>query len=104
MLHWDRSDCGGREVTEDRACSFVHDMFSSFSGACKYNFAPMRGARAGRITSGGVVMSMEIHALSDRQLNSIADWQKAIDTENFTLQLSTATGTLKLRKWGQRCG
>ena len=35
-------------------------------------------------------MSMEIHVLSDRQLNSITDWQQAIDAEGFTLQLSTA--------------
>src|SRR5258708_2916008 len=34
-------------------------------------------------------MSMEIHCLSDRQLNSIAGWQQAIDAEGFALQLST---------------
>ena len=34
-------------------------------------------------------MSMEIHCLSDRQLNSMAGWQQAIDAEGFALQLST---------------
>jgi hypothetical protein len=34
-------------------------------------------------------MSVEIHCLSDRQLNSIASWQHAIDAEGFALQLST---------------
>jgi hypothetical protein len=35
-------------------------------------------------------MSMEIHALSDRQLTSIAEWQQAIDAEGFGLRLSAA--------------
>jgi hypothetical protein len=35
-------------------------------------------------------MSMEIHCLSDRQLNSMADWQHAIDAEGVALGLSTA--------------
>ncbi len=34
-------------------------------------------------------MSMEIHVLSDTQLGSIADWQKAIDAAGFALTLST---------------
>jgi len=33
-------------------------------------------------------MSMEIYALSDKQLNSLAEWQKVIDAENFSLELS----------------
>lgn len=36
-------------------------------------------------------MAMEIFALSDRRLNSIAEWQRAIDAENFGLQLSAET-------------
>lgn len=34
-------------------------------------------------------MSMEIYVLSDKQLGSIADWQKAIDAAGFALILST---------------
>lgn len=33
-------------------------------------------------------MAMELHVLSDRRLTSIAEWQRAIDTESFPLQLS----------------
>ena len=33
-------------------------------------------------------MSMEIYALSDMQLGSLAEWQRAIDAENFSLKLS----------------
>jgi hypothetical protein len=33
-------------------------------------------------------MSMEIHAFSDRQLASIAEWQQAIAAEGFDLRLS----------------
>ena len=33
-------------------------------------------------------MSMELHVFSDRQLGSIAEWQLAIDTEGFPLQLA----------------
>jgi hypothetical protein len=36
-------------------------------------------------------MSMEIFAFSDRQLISIDDWQKAIDSLGFALTLSTDT-------------
>jgi len=36
-------------------------------------------------------MAMEIFALSDRRLNSIAEWQRAIDSEGFALQLSAET-------------
>lgn len=32
---------------------------------------------------------MEIHCLSDRQLNSMAEWQHAIDAEGFALELSS---------------
>jgi hypothetical protein len=42
------------------------------------------------ILVGNSQMSMEIHALSDRQLASIADWQQAIDAEGFALRLSDA--------------
>jgi hypothetical protein len=31
---------------------------------------------------------MEMHVLSDRRLNSIAEWQQAIDAEGFPLRLS----------------
>jgi hypothetical protein len=34
-------------------------------------------------------MSMEIYVLSDRQLNSLAEWQKAIDAVGFVLALSS---------------
>jgi hypothetical protein len=34
-------------------------------------------------------MSMEIYVLSDRQLNSLAEWQKAIDAGGFALALSS---------------
>jgi hypothetical protein len=33
-------------------------------------------------------MSMEIYVLSDERLGSIAEWQHAIDVDNFTLELS----------------
>jgi hypothetical protein len=36
-------------------------------------------------------MAMEIFALSDRRLNSIAEWQRAVDAEGFALQLSAET-------------
>jgi hypothetical protein len=32
-------------------------------------------------------MAMEIYALSDRQLDSMAEWQRAIDAENFPVPL-----------------
>lgn len=34
-------------------------------------------------------MSMELWVLSDRQLNSIAEWQAAIDSEGYSLTLKT---------------
>jgi hypothetical protein len=46
---------------------------------------------------GKFAMSMEIHALSDRQLASIADWQQAIDAEGFGLRLSAARAFENLR-------
>ncbi len=42
-------------------------------------------------------MSMEIWVFSDRQLNSIAEWQAAIDAEGYPLQLSTDAIFAKLR-------
>ena len=45
-------------------------------------------------------MSMELHVLSDRPLNSVVEWQRAIDREGFQLRLSsdiqfaTASGML----------
>lgn len=36
-------------------------------------------------------MAMEIFALSDRRLNSIGEWQRAIDADKFALQLSAET-------------
>lgn len=33
-------------------------------------------------------MSMELHVLSDRQLRSIAEWQRALDEERYPLQLA----------------
>jgi hypothetical protein len=36
-------------------------------------------------------MSMELFVLSDRQLNSIEQWQQAISAEGFPLRLSTET-------------
>ena len=34
-------------------------------------------------------MSMEMHVLSDRRLDSMADWQDAIDAKGFPLRLAT---------------
>jgi hypothetical protein len=36
-------------------------------------------------------MSMEIYVLSDLQLTSIGEWQRAIDSEGYALRLSTET-------------
>lgn len=36
-------------------------------------------------------MAMEIFVLSGRRLNSIAEWQRAVDSEGFALQLSAET-------------
>jgi hypothetical protein len=33
-------------------------------------------------------MSMELHVFSDRQLRSIAEWQRALDEERYPLQLA----------------
>jgi hypothetical protein len=43
-------------------------------------------------------MAMEIFALSDQQLNSLTDWQRAIDFENypFPLRLSDSRGIAQL--------
>jgi hypothetical protein len=38
--------------------------------------------------AGGFEMSMEICVLSDKQLNSISEWQQAIDAESFPLRLT----------------
>jgi hypothetical protein len=58
-------------------------------------------------------MSMELHILSDRQLNSVAEWQRAIDAQGFPLRLAsdvlfaTASGllpaTLENNKTGFEC-
>ncbi len=39
----------------------------------------------------GVGMAMELFVLSDKQLNSVWEWQTAIDSEGYPLQLSTKT-------------
>ena len=44
-------------------------------------------------------MAMEIFALSDRRLNSIAEWQRAIDAEGFALQLSGETPFAQLSRF-----
>jgi hypothetical protein len=55
-------------------------------------------------------MSMEISVLSDTQLNSIAEWQAAIDLEGYPLQLSAEATLAKLRGFlpmqlrGERAG
>jgi len=55
-------------------------------------------------------MSMEIWVLSDTQLNSIAEWQAAIDLESYPLQLSADATLAKLRGFlpmqlrGERAG
>jgi hypothetical protein len=55
-------------------------------------------------------MSMELHVLSDRQLNSITEWQQAIDAEAYPLQLdgdnhlAAVDGFLPARMNGQRTG
>ncbi len=36
-------------------------------------------------------MSMEIYVLSDERLNSISEWQQAIDARRFALRLSSET-------------
>ncbi len=36
-------------------------------------------------------MAMELHVLSDRRLNSIAEWQHAIAAEKYSLQLDADT-------------
>jgi hypothetical protein len=56
------------------------------------------------------VMAMEFHVLSERRLNSIGEWQRAIDAENFQLQLLTNTqlgalsGFVPVRLEGKTCG
>ena len=55
-------------------------------------------------------MSMELHVLSDRPLNSVAEWQRAIDREGFQLRLSsdiqfaTASGMLPVTLEGKQTG
>lgn len=55
-------------------------------------------------------MSMELHVLSDRQLASIAEWQRAIDAKGFPLKLaadvdlSAAQGLLPARLDGRETG
>ena len=55
-------------------------------------------------------MSMELHVLSDRTLDSVAEWQRAIDREGFQLRLSndvhfpTARGMLPVTLEGKQTG
>jgi hypothetical protein len=55
-------------------------------------------------------MSIEIYALSDRRLASIAEWQQAIDREGFALRLDTSrpfeglSGHLPAHRGGQHAG
>jgi len=42
-------------------------------------------------------MAMELWVLSDRQLNSIAEWQSAINGDGFPLRLSNVTSLKDLR-------
>ena len=45
----------------------------------------------------GVPMSMELWVFSDRQLNSIAEWQAAIDAERYPLRLAPDKAFANLR-------
>jgi len=55
-------------------------------------------------------MSMEIYTLSEKQLDSIADWQKAIDAAGFALTLpidrplSALRGLLPIQLLGSQAG
>lgn len=55
-------------------------------------------------------MAMEMHVFSDRQLNSIAEWQRAVDQEGYALQISadvrleTVNGLVPATLRGQRTG
>jgi hypothetical protein len=55
-------------------------------------------------------MAMELHVLSDRRLNSIGEWQRAIDAEHFPLRLSpdvqfeTISGFLPVKLEGKNSG
>lgn len=55
-------------------------------------------------------MAMELHVLSERRLNSIGEWQQAIDAENFPLQLATnlrfetLSGFVPVQLEGKTCG
>jgi hypothetical protein len=55
-------------------------------------------------------MSMELHVLSDIQLNSMAEWQRAIDEESYPIQLDadisliSVKGLLPLTLDGRRTG
>lgn len=42
-------------------------------------------------------MSMEICVLSDTRLNSVSEWQRAIDAEGFALRLSDGQSFAELR-------
>ena len=63
-----------------------------------------------RRLSRGYVMSIEIYALSDRRLTSIADWQQAIDREGFNLRLDSSrpfedlSGHLPAQRGSQHAG
>lgn len=53
-------------------------------------------------------MSMELHVLSDRRLNSVAEWQRVIDAEGFQLRLAgdvhlpTASGMVPVTLEGKQ--
>ena len=55
-------------------------------------------------------MAMEMHVLSDRQLNSIAEWQRALNVEGYALQFSadvpleTVSGLVPATLRGQQTG
>lgn len=55
-------------------------------------------------------MSIEIYVMSDRRLDSIGDWQRAIDAEGFDLRLDTSrafndlSGYLPAQRGDQHAG
>ena len=55
-------------------------------------------------------MSTELHVLSDRRLNSVTEWQRAIDAEGYQLRLAadvslaTASGMLPVTLEGKQTG
>lgn len=55
-------------------------------------------------------MAMEMHVFSDLQLNSIGEWQRAVNLEGYTLQfvgdvrLDTVSGLVPVTLRGQKTG